>query len=91
MNYPSCITNILPKTLKDIVLQFCWFNYPPHFIQVLYFSSIKGYNEKDFGEKWGGEDTEVIDRIVGRGLFLIHQRMQRFYHIYHNRNGTWLF
>lgn len=43
-----------------------------------------------FSEKWGGEDWEVMDRIVGKGIYIIHQRLPRFYHIHHVRKGMWV-
>lgn len=50
----------------------------------------QGFNEKMFGENWGGEDWEVMDRIVGKGIYIIHQRLPRFYHIYHDRKEMWV-
>ena len=42
-----------------------------------------------FNEKWGGEDWEVMDRIVSKGIYIIHQRLPRFYHIHHDRSKMW--
>jgi len=50
---------------------------------------FSGFNEKLFGNKWGGEDWEVMDRIVSKGINIIHQRSPRFYHLFHNRAGMW--
>lgn len=50
---------------------------------------VGGMNEKEFGAKWGGEDWELVDRIVSNGLYLIHIRLPRFYHIHHSNQGLW--
>ncbi|XP_066929538.1 uncharacterized protein [Clytia hemisphaerica] len=47
------------------------------------------FNEKLFKDKWGGEDWEVMDRMVGNGIQIIHQRLPRFYHIHHDRKHMW--
>jgi len=48
-----------------------------------------GFNEERYGHQWGGEDWELVDRIVGKGLYVVHNRMPRFYHLYHNNKKTW--
>uniref|UniRef100_A0A7M5XCJ4 Hexosyltransferase n=1 Tax=Clytia hemisphaerica TaxID=252671 RepID=A0A7M5XCJ4_9CNID len=48
------------------------------------------YNEKLFGTKWGGEDWEVMDRMVAKGYYIVHQRLPRFYHLHHGRAGMWI-
>jgi len=50
---------------------------------------FSGFNEKLFADKWGGEDWEVMDRMFGKGIRIIHQRFPRFYHLFHNRAGMW--
>lgn len=50
---------------------------------------LSGFNEKMFGKKWGGEDWEVVDRIVRQGIFVIHNRLPRFYHLFHSNNKAW--
>jgi len=56
---------------------------------LIYCFGFSGYNEKLYGDKWGGEDWEVIDRIVAKGIVIIKQTLPRFYHLHHNRDGMW--
>lgn len=74
----------------DIVESF-WVDNGPGMIAMYKsdFDKIGGYNEKLYGSKWGGEDWEILDRILANGLYVIKQRMQRFYHIYHSRKSMW--
>ena len=62
-----------------------------HLVLQIYFSVIStiGFNEKKFSNQWGGEDWELVDRIVATGLYVFHDRMPRFYHVYHNNKNTW--
>lgn len=62
-------------------------NFPYFFIYLCFL--LIGYNEKLFGKKWGGEDWEVIDRLFQNGLYFIHLRLPRFYHIHHSKQGMW--
>lgn len=46
-------------------------------------------NENQFGTSWGGEDWELLDRIIMAGYYVIHNRLPRFYHIFHSNHDTW--
>lgn len=48
-----------------------------------------GMNVRDFRDKWGGEDWEMIDRVLALGLEVERLRMPRFYHFYHSRDRMW--
>lgn len=48
-----------------------------------------GMNVQDFQDKWGGEDWEMIDRVLAVGLEVERLRMPGFYHFYHNKDGMW--
>lgn len=50
---------------------------------------IGGMNEEKFGTSWGGEDWECVDRLVKNGYYLFHNRLPRFYHIFHYNHATW--
>lgn len=48
-----------------------------------------GMNVQAFKHKWGGEDWEMIDRVLAVGLEVERLRMPGFYHFYHSKNGMW--
>ncbi|KXJ19166.1 N-acetyl-beta-glucosaminyl-glycoprotein 4-beta-N-acetylgalactosaminyltransferase 1 [Exaiptasia diaphana] len=51
--------------------------------------SFGGMNEKEFKNKWGGEDWEMVDRVINKGYEIEKLRLPGFYHFYHNRKGMW--
>jgi len=48
-----------------------------------------GMNEKEFKNKWGGEDWEMVDRVLEQGIEVDKIRMIGFYHFYHTKEGMW--
>ena len=46
-------------------------------------------NVQAFQHKWGGEDWEMIDRVLAAGLEVERLRMPGFYHFYHSKQGMW--
>ncbi|XP_065659547.1 uncharacterized protein LOC100206109 [Hydra vulgaris] len=52
-------------------------------------NKIGGMDEKRFGERWGGEDWELIDRVLKNKIEVIHHRIPGYYHLYHSTRGTW--
>ncbi|KAK3741846.1 hypothetical protein QZH41_006691 [Actinostola sp. cb2023] len=48
-----------------------------------------GVNVEEFQNKWGGEDWEMIDRVLTKGLEVEILRLPYFYHFYHERNAMW--
>ena len=39
--------------------------------------------------KWGGEDWELMDQLVGVGLEFERMRTTHVYHYHHSKKGLW--
>eukprot|EP00731_Ephydatia_muelleri_P026583 Em0018g683a len=52
-------------------------------------STVGGFNVRRFADKWGGEDWDVIDRVVSNGYEVFRLRHPGLFHYYHSWDGMW--
>ena len=46
-------------------------------------------NEKEFGQKWGGEDSEMMDRVLIADIRVHKLNIPGLFHFFHDKKGLW--
>ena len=60
------------------------------YLSILYFPPrFLGMNVKDFTTKWGGEDWDLLDRVLSSGLEIERLKQPGLFHYYHSHSGMW--
>ena len=53
------------------------------------FACILGMNTEDYKYKWGGEDWDLLDRVMNARLEVERFKLPGLYHHYHSKYGMW--
>ena len=48
-----------------------------------------GMNYAKFKNRWGGEDWEMLDRVLMANYELDRLKIEGFYHVFHSKKGMW--
>ena len=50
---------------------------------------LGGLGQEHFDKKWGGEDWDLMERIVASGMEYERLRNTKIFHHWHSRQGMW--
>ena len=48
-----------------------------------------GMNEKEFTNQWGGEDWDMLDRVIMHNIGVQNLKMPGLFHYYHSKAKLW--
>ena len=48
-----------------------------------------GMNVKEFSDHWGGEDWEMMDRVIAKSIIVHKLKMPGLFHFFHTKEGMW--
>ncbi|KAL5467149.1 hypothetical protein EMCRGX_G031341 [Ephydatia muelleri] len=52
-------------------------------------SKFGGFDLKKYTTKWGGEDWDIVDKVISNGYEIFRIRYPGLVHYYHSRAGMW--
>ena len=68
---------------------FIFFDYFCSFLFLLRVCVQLGMNTKDYKYKWGGEDWDLLDRVLMASLEVERNKYPGLYHHYHPKQKEW--